>query len=113
MNRVIKIGWGGKEVEIKPTMELAHELEELFPIVDYIMNLDDLTKFSLTNTVSLFEAVLNFGGIEVSKEDIYGELSEASFAEISPIIVEILSKVFPMFFNQPKKSPKKGQAKKG
>ena len=106
MDRQLEIAWGGEAVKITPNMELAHEIESIISVPSYIMTMEH--NFKMYETVKIIHAVLAHAGIKVTQDDVYNELSGVPFAEIVPLMIEILQKVFPMFFNDgAKKTAKK------
>ena len=80
-------------------MTLAHDIEkQIGSIMTYIMSIEK--EFKLYETCLIFSMVLNHGGKKVTIDDVYEELGNAKYAEILPLVLEVLKKIYPMFFNE-------------
>ena len=110
MDRQIEIAWGDREVKVIPNMELAHKIENIISVPRYIMTLE--SNFKVVETVRIIHAVLEYADIKATEEEVYNEISSVPFAEVIPIMIEILQKVFPMFFSEANTGKKKKARKK-
>ena len=106
MDRTIKVKIGGISKEVLPTNHLMNELNEYIKekAGSFHKLLEDPELIvDVSVHVGIMHRVLKSVDTGLSEEDLYQAYCESSLDDIMTITQEVLKKVFPFYFAQPKK----------
>jgi methyl coenzyme M reductase subunit D len=92
-------------------MELCEDIENLFDVPQFVLGLVNQSA-RMTDCTKVIGATLRFGDINVTDSEVYEEICGFELKDILEVTLEILRKVFPMFFQVPKKKNTSRTSKK-
>lgn len=115
MDRKIKFSLGSIKHEITPNNEFMEDIDNYIKSISpnlmaFLQNEKLITDIIVHQTI--LGKLLDFAGLDYSKDDLYDVLCTVELEEILKATQEVLMKTFPFYFPKPKKKTNTSSTKR-